>query len=277
MKFVFFGYDYMLDPVLRLTGKGHELLKIYSFPCDNRFNYNNRTQKFAQKNNIPFELQAPTAQHIRNDIQNGTELFLSAGYPFRIPIAEDSNAVFINFHPSYLPHGRGLMPVPKILLNAPEAAGATLHVMERNFDSGPIILQQKIDLDEYENVESYAAKSLLLADKMLQQFFDNPDHLIARAKTQDESKASIFKAPTADMRRIDWNNSVKNITSLSRAFGRYGCVAAVNDKNAAIYDLSGWVQPHDYEPGNIFADTGSNIIIACSNGYICIKDYEFLS
>ena len=49
MKFVYFGYDFMLGTVHRLLDDGHELAGIFSFPCDNVFNFNVETTALAKK------------------------------------------------------------------------------------------------------------------------------------------------------------------------------------------------------------------------------------
>ena len=40
MKIVFIGYDYTFDLAARLIEDGHEIIKIYTFQCDNVFAFN---------------------------------------------------------------------------------------------------------------------------------------------------------------------------------------------------------------------------------------------
>ena len=80
MKFVYFGYDFMLGTVHRLLDDGHELAGIFSFPCDNVFNFNVETTALAKKLNVPLNLEKPVAADIENMKEKGAEIFLSAGY-----------------------------------------------------------------------------------------------------------------------------------------------------------------------------------------------------
>ena len=49
MKFVYFGYDMMLGCARRLIADGHQLAGIFTFPCDNVFNFNIETVALARQ------------------------------------------------------------------------------------------------------------------------------------------------------------------------------------------------------------------------------------
>lgn len=59
MKFVYFGYDFMLESVQRLLSEGHEPIGVFSFECDNVFNFNVKTRELAERLDIPFSLKKP--------------------------------------------------------------------------------------------------------------------------------------------------------------------------------------------------------------------------
>ena len=101
MKFVFFGYDFMLPSVIRLIEDGHELIGIMSFECDNVFNFNQSCQELAKAHKIPFIQSRATQQHIEQFLSQDCEVFLSAGYPHKIPHIGEEKAYAINIHPTY--------------------------------------------------------------------------------------------------------------------------------------------------------------------------------
>jgi methionyl-tRNA formyltransferase len=139
MKFVFFGYDFMLPSVIRLIEDGHDLIGIMSFECDNVFNFNQSCQELAKAHKIPLIMSRVTEEHIGKFLHDGCECFLSAGYPHKIPHIDESKAYAINIHPTYLPHARGMMPIPRIIMdNISTAAGFTAHKMTQKFDGGDI-------------------------------------------------------------------------------------------------------------------------------------------
>ena len=80
MKFVYCGYDFAIDALIRLLDQGHELAAILSFPCDNVFSFNQRVQALAHDLSVPFIEGKPDQALMDKLIENGTELFLSMGY-----------------------------------------------------------------------------------------------------------------------------------------------------------------------------------------------------
>lgn len=276
MKFVYFGYDFMLGAAQRLVADGHEILAIMSFPCDNMFNFNTRCQELAQQKNIPITLDKVTPERIETLINQGAELFLSAGYLYKIPPVDESKAYGINFHPTYLPMGRGLMPTPHILMQEPQAAGMTIHKLAQDFDTGDILAQQKIIIDELEDVETYCARIALHGPDLIAETVADLDQIWDNARPQDETESSHFPPPSDEMRMLDWNKSIEEIEKTARAFGRYGSLARFGNHLYAIYNLKGWKERHDLAPGTIACMLSREAVIAAKDGFICLKEMQQL-
>jgi methionyl-tRNA formyltransferase len=78
-------------------------------------------------------------------VLNSSDFAISALFGHIIPsdLIKPFGPNFINLHPSLLPIGRGADPIGwAIIENKPQ--GVTLHVLEKELDSGPIISQHKI-------------------------------------------------------------------------------------------------------------------------------------
>jgi methionyl-tRNA formyltransferase len=275
MKFVYFGYDFMLESVLRLIREGHDLIGIFSFPCDNIFNFNARTKVLAQELDIPYSESKPLPIDIQAFIAQGCEVFLSAGYPYKIPPIPD-NVYGINFHPSLLPMGRGIMPTPTILLKHPEASGVTLHKLTPGFDEGDILIQRALPLEPQDDVETLSSRIALCAPDLLSDSFKRLPELWGEAKPQDASKASVFPIPDEAMRTLDWKKTVDEIEATGRAFGRFGALARFQGKLWAVYTFKGWLEKHTYRPGDVACILSREIVIAAKDGFICLKDFQEL-
>jgi methionyl-tRNA formyltransferase len=78
------------------------------------------------------------------------DLLISNGCPVILPVSlkRQSHQIFVNIHPSYLPHLRGLHPVNGVFLMNYKYAGATMHYIEDGIDNGNIIYQEKFDITE---------------------------------------------------------------------------------------------------------------------------------
>lgn len=277
MKFVYFGYDFMLPAIKRVIAEGHELLGIFTFECDNIFNFNQNCRRLAEENGIPFILSAAEDFHIESFLEKGAELFLAAGYPHKIPPVDESKAYAVNVHPTYLPKARGLMPIPRIIMGElKDAAGFTAHKMTQDFDAGDIVLQQKFNLDKQETVETYSSKIAIQAPDAFAHLVNNLPALWQKAKPQNQKKATYLTPPTNEERFFDWTKTVSEIDKTGRAFGRFGSLATFDNKTWVVFDYDFWEEPHNLEPGAIAAVLSKEIVMAAKNGFVCIKEFQHI-
>ncbi len=276
MKFVYFGYDFMLPAIQRLRKDGHELVGIFSFECDNIFNFNKQTIALAGKLNIPIILSKPQDVHIDSFLDKNTEVFLSAGYKYKIPSFDESQAYGINLHPSYLPDGRGLMPTPTIIMGSFEAAGMSLHKLTQNFDEGDILYQERFSLSNTETVETYSARIAIRAPEFLSKVMGDLPHYWNNAEIQDESKASTFPIPDNNMRTLNWNMPVAHIKRTSRSFGYFGSLCTLGNQQLIVYDMDVWEEKHNFPSGMITHQETRILVIAASNGFVCLKNFQII-
>ena len=78
------------------------------------------------------------------------DIFISNGCPFVLRISElrlhSPEAIFINIHPTYLPHLKGKRPLNGVFMLGYDFLGATVHFMDDGVDSGHIIYQEKVPI-----------------------------------------------------------------------------------------------------------------------------------
>ena len=75
------------------------------------------------------------------------DLLLSAGFKYILPKKLLSkNSVFLNSHPSLLPHFKGKKAISDAFYNKEKFIGATLHYMDEKVDEGEIIFQDKFNI-----------------------------------------------------------------------------------------------------------------------------------
>ncbi len=274
MKFVYFGYDMMLGAVTRLLEDGHELIGVFSFATDNIFNFNGETLTLADTLGIPAQITPATPEDIQKYIDLGAELFLSIGYPYKIPSIDENKAKAVNIHPSLLPKGRGIMPSPYIIMHHPKAAGITAHKLTENFDAGDILKQIPFTIHDLETVETLAARVAIVLPDMISELLQNLDTYWKNATPQDESQALHFPAPDDTMRTLDWTQPITQIEKTARAFGRYGTIAKIEDQTWLVYHLDVWPEQHNLEPGTITCLLPREIIMAAKDGFVCLKDLQ---
>lgn len=274
MKFVFFGYDFSVHVAKRLIKDGHELIALFTFPCDQVFNFNDQLKTLAQNHNAPIHEDKPKAQDIENLIAEGAQLFLSCGYTYKIPPIDEAKAYGVNTHPSLLPRGRGLMPTPTIIMDERDVAGFTVHKLASDFDAGDILYQESISLSDKDTVDSYSAKIAQKSPAILSKIISNIGEYWAKATPQDQSQASTFKVPTEATRTINWDDDITRIDRVLRAFGSFGSLAMINGRKYGIFDHDIEQTTHDFPPATIIDASDTRIKIAAKGGFLTLKKFQ---
>ena len=108
-----------------------------------------RTQDF--ENRIAFD--ATISKHIEN---YSVELIVLAGFMklFQPPFVRKYRNRIINVHPSLLPAFPGATPVADTLAYGVKVAGVTVHFVDENIDTGPIIAQTVVPVYDTDDAES---------------------------------------------------------------------------------------------------------------------------
>ena len=102
----------------------------------------------------------------------------------------------INFHPALLPYNRGWYPSIWPFIDG-SPAGVTLHLIDEGADTGPIIIQEEIPIEEEDNGGTIYKKS---QDKMIELFIDVWPKLKTgiELQKQDNSKATYHSKKDAN-------------------------------------------------------------------------------
>ena len=109
----------------------------------------------------------------------------------------------LNIHPALLPRHRGLFPYFWVITNNESETGVTVHWVDEKFDTGHLLLQEKITVEPDDTIQSLSYKSSVVGAKMLVEAVNlvaagNPPQL-----PQDDTQASYHSWPKpADQRRF---------------------------------------------------------------------------
>jgi folate-dependent phosphoribosylglycinamide formyltransferase PurN len=109
----------------------------------------------------------------------------------------------LNIHPALLPRNRGLFPYFWVLAAGETETGVTVHWVDEKFDTGEILLQEKITVEPNDTITSLSYKSAVVGAGMLVEAVrlvagGNPPRI-----PQNSSQASYHSWPKpADQRRF---------------------------------------------------------------------------
>ena len=105
----------------------------------------------------------------------------------------------INVHASLLPKYRGASPIQQALLSGDTETGVTVQRMVKELDSGPILAQRKIKIEDRETFTSLHATLSEIGAELLIQTLSLP----LKELMQDESKALFCKKLTRKDGEVD--------------------------------------------------------------------------
>lgn len=124
----------------------------------------------------------------------------------------------LNIHPALLPKYRGRYSTAHAIFNGERYSGATLHWMDEGIDSGPIIMQERIKIDEDDTAKSLYEKFTETGKQLFIKFLDLwKSGRPIRSKPQDESKATYYPKGLPNNGVLDWSWSGKKIRNFIRA------------------------------------------------------------
>jgi methionyl-tRNA formyltransferase len=141
----------------------------------------------------------------------------------------------INIHYSLLPRYRGASPVEETLLNDDKKTGVSIQQMKFRLDSGPIIKDKEVDIEENE-VKTDLLKRLTMIGgellvKTLPEIFEGKINL----EMQDESKATYCKKIRKEDGLLNLDSNAKANYNKYRAFyGWPGTYFFKNNKRIKI-------------------------------------------
>lgn len=147
------------------------------------------------------------------------DLVLCGGYPWRIPpeVIAIPPLGIVNGHPSLLPRHRGPYPFAWAIRERDDVLGITYHLMDAEFDTGPILAQASRPFPEDTELEGMVpvlqeiTKEALTA--ALQRLFAGD-----RGTPQTEDGATWAPAFEDDYREIDWSWPAAEIHRQVRAW-----------------------------------------------------------
>lgn len=141
--------------------------------------------------------------------QHKPKVVLMMTFPFIIPIEILSKPErgFINFHYGLLPQCQGPQPILWHMLNNDIEAGVTLHKVDEGIDTGDIILQEKITIEENDTYGTLQSKLAFLGAKQAASLFKILSYgSIVPATAQDFTKAKYYQMPKAKDLTINWQD-----------------------------------------------------------------------
>ncbi len=177
-----------------------------------------------------------------------------------------------NLHGSILPKYRGAAPIQWALINGDKETGVTTFMLEQKVDTGNIILQEKIKIENGDDFGTLHDKLSLLGVEVVSKTVSLIDKGNIKLLKQDDSLSSPAPKITKELTEINWNKSAENIHNLIRGLSPYpGASFMLRDKVIKIFKSK--VSKESCCPGE-FIQTKHSLIIGCGKDSLNILELQ---
>jgi len=189
----------------------------------------------------------------------------------------------INLHASLLPDYRGAAPINHAIINGEKTTGVTSFFINEEIDTGAIIYQEKVNIEENDNAGSLHDKLMQTGSELLVKTINDISLKIIKPlpQSQFEKNRILKSAPKISKEdcKINWENNSEAIQNKIRGFSPFpGAFTNVIIKGQnyilKILDAEKQLEKHNEAIGKIFSDQKTYIKISCPDGYISLKSIQ---
>lgn len=183
-----------------------------------------------------------------------------------------------NLHASLLPAYRGAAPINWAIINGETKTGVTTFFIDEKIDTGNIILQEEVLIEDTETVGELHDKLMLLGSKLVvktvRQIEQNKVETFKQPEIEEKSAPKIFNTTC----EINWKNSLNSIYNLIRGLNPYptAWTTLVNndeDIKVKIYDVKKEFETHHYKVGTLLISK-KEIKVAVKKGFLIIESLQ---
>ena len=185
----------------------------------------------------------------------------------------------INLHASLLPQYRGAAPINRVLMNGETETGLTTFFIEKEIDTGKIILQETIPVDPDEDAGSLHDKMMhtgadLLVRTVRAIAAGNPPLIDQAALVREQAELKTAPKIFTEDCRVNWDQETGVVYNHIRGLAPYPAAWTIlrnqagEEKILKIFAAEKEILPVNEKPGTLLTDDKNALEVACRNGII---------
>ena len=176
---------------------------------------------------------------------------------------------FINLHPSLLPRHRGPSPIQWSLVCGDRNTGVTTMLLDEGMDTGPILLQHRVEIERHETSEQLAPRLAETGADLVVETLDRLENGAVTAKPQPEDGANVTPMLRRSFAKVNWTMPARQLVNRLRGFTPWpGLFTKFRGGRLKIFGLEEVVPalPGDEAPGVTVTAETSGIVVRCGRG-----------
>ena len=183
----------------------------------------------------------------------------------------------INVHTSLLPKYRGASPIQWAIMNGDEKTGVTIMHMDVGLDTGDIIIQKEVIIDEKETAQTLHDKLGICGAKLVLEAIDLLELGKAPRVKQDDTKASHVKTLDKTIGEIDFLMPAVEIERRIRGLNPWpSAYTFFNGQNLKIWQAKVIKEftDEDAKPGEIVKLLSDGIIVKTGRDHLKLLEIQ---
>ena len=276
LKVIFMGTPDFAVPILEELINKCNVIMVVSQPDRQKDRKGNilptPTKTVAINNNIEVFQPENIKKEYDKIINTDCDIIITCAYGQIIPdiILNYPRLGCINVHGSLLPKYRGGAPIHWAIINGEKETGITIMYMDSKMDSGDIISQKSINIEENDNLDNLYNKLSIVGRDLLIETLPSIINGSNKRIKQDEKQVTYGLNIKKEEEKIDFNKTAKEVNNLIRGLSSIpGAYCYLDNKRLKIYKALILDKKSNNEPGKIVDIDKYGIIVNCKD--YCIK------
>lgn len=191
-----------------------------------------------------------------------------------------------NVHASLLPQYRGAAPINWAIINGETETGVTTFFLTHDIDTGDVILQEKVAIQNtdtvgvlYEKLMNIGAKLALKTVDLIKQVYENKNstYVLQKQSQMGEVTGAIKHAPKIfkETCQIDFSKTSTQVYNFVRGLSPYPAAwTLLNEKVLKIYQADILLEQHQETFGKVVTDGKTYLRFATQDGWLLVNEIQ---
>jgi len=293
LRIIYMGTpEFAVEPLRAIVAAGYNVVAVITAPDKpagrgQKIHFS-PVKEFAIKSNIsilqPANLKAPefieTLRSLRANLQVVVAFRMLPEIVWQMP-----EYGTLNLHASLLPQYRGAAPINHAIINGETETGLTTFFIEKEIDTGKIILSRKLPLLPSDDAASLHDKLMYAGGEVMLETLKiiETGHVSTQMQENIIQKETILKPAPKIFKndcRINWNSPCINIFNLVRGLSPVPCAYSMliaengEEKQIKIFKTSFELCETFKKPGTIITDNRNLFSVYAADGIIHIEELQ---
>ena len=275
---VFFGTPEFAVPTLAsLVAAGHVPARVVTQPARpvgrGRKPQEPPVASWAHEHGLPVmqpeRVRDPTFLAEMREIAPAVAVVVAFGQIFPRDLLSLPHHGCINLHASLLPRWRGAAPIQAALAAGETRTGVTTMQMEAGLDTGPILLQEEVEIGPEETAGELAPRLAAAGADLMVRTLEGLAAGRLTARPQDDALATHAPRLTRENGRVDWTREAREIGNLLRAYTPWpGLTAELLGEPVKLVEAEHLGEETGEVPGTFLGLHEGSLAVACGGGSV---------